>query len=127
MALLEAFEPLTVLRILCGLWFIPHCFGKLRNIGPASGTFAKAGFHPPRLFVILTVALEILAGVGLVAGIYPRAAACLAVIVLAGASYAVIKINGLNWRWQKQGPEFMAFWALACLISVAQQPIAPGF
>jgi len=23
-----------------------------------------------------------------------------------GASYAIVKINGFNWRWQKMGPEF---------------------
>lgn len=112
-------SPLTVLRVLCGLWFLPHCIGKLRNIGPASQTFAKAGLKPPRMFVILTIALELLAGAGLVLGVYPQAAAALAVIVLLGASYAVLKINGFHWRWQKQGPEFMVFWSIACVLSVS--------
>jgi putative oxidoreductase len=31
----------------------------------------------------------------------------------------VLKINGFNWRWQKQGPEYMVFWALACVLSVS--------
>jgi putative oxidoreductase len=35
-----------------------------------------------------------------------------------GAAYAVVKINGFNWRWQKQGPEYMVFWAVACVLSV---------
>ena len=39
-------------------------------------------------------------------------------IVLAGASYAVIRINGFDWRWQKQGPEFMVFGAVSCILSV---------
>jgi putative oxidoreductase len=112
-------DPLTVLRILCGCWFIPHCVGKIRNIGPASLTFAKAGFYPPRVFVVMTVIAEIIAGLGLVTGVFQVAATALAVLVLAGASYAVIKINGFNWRWQKQGPEFMVFWACACVISVS--------
>lgn len=114
-----SFDPLNVLRILCGIWFLPHCIGKLRNVTPASQTFEKAGFRPGKLFLFITVALELLAGAGLVLGIYPQVAAVLAVIVLAGASYAVIRINGFNWRWQKQGPEFMVFWAAACLLSVA--------
>jgi len=118
MTTLDAIDPLTLLRMTCGLWFIPHCFGKLRNIGPASGTFAKAGFRPAKAFVIATVVLEVIAGIGLVTGVYKQPAAALAVIVLAGASYAVIKINGFNWRWQKQGPEFMVFWGLACILSV---------
>ena len=112
------FDSLDMLRILCGLWFVPHCVGKLRNIGPASLTFAKAGLHPPRFFVILTIVLELLGGTGLVLNIQPHLAAALAVAVLAGASYAVLKINGLNWRWQKQGPEYMVFWAAACALSV---------
>ncbi len=113
------FSPLTLLRILCGLWFLPHCWGKLSNIGPASLTFAKAGLRPPRVFVVLTVILELAAAAGMVLGIYPRFAALLAVVVLAGAAYAVVRINGLNWRWQKQGPEFVLFWAITCALSVA--------
>lgn len=111
-------DSLTVLRIMSGVWFVPHCIGKLRNIGPASQTFAKAGLHPARAFVIITIILELLAGAGLVLGIYEQFAAALAVVVLLGASYAVIKINGFNWRWQKQGPEFMIFWAAVCALSV---------
>lgn len=114
-----SFDPLAVLRVMCGLWFIPHCIGKLRNIGPASQTFAKAGLHPPRLFVILTIVLEVLAGLALVLNLQPRLGAALAVMVLAGASFAVLKINGPNWRWQKQGPEYMLFWAAACVLSVS--------
>lgn len=112
-------DPLTILRIMSGVWFVPHCIGKLRNIGPASQTFDKAGLRPPRAFVVITIVLELLAGAGLVLGIYPKFAAALAVVVLLGASYAVIKINGFNWRWQKQGPEFMIFWSAACALSVA--------
>jgi putative oxidoreductase len=114
-----AFDPLAVLRVLCGLWFIPHCVGKIRNVGPASQTFAKAGLRPGRLFVILTIALEVIAGLGLALNVQPRLAAALAVTVLIGASYAVLKINGFNWRWQKQGPEYMLFWSAACALSVS--------
>lgn len=113
-----ATDSLAVLRIMCGVWFVPHCIGKLRNIGPASQTFEKAGLRPARAFVILTIALELLAGAGLVLGVYPRLAAALAVVVLLGASYAVVKINGYNWRWQKHGPEFMIFWSVVCALSV---------
>lgn len=101
------------------MWFVPHALGKALNIERASQTFEKAGFRPGRLFVLLTICLEALAGVGLVLGYYPRLAAALAVLVLLGAAYAVLKINGWNWRWQKQGPEYMLFWAAACVIAVS--------
>lgn len=112
-------DPLAVLRVLCGVWFLPHCIGKIRNLGPASQTFAKAGLRPARAFVVLTILVEVLAGLGLAFNIYPQVAAGLAAGVLAGASYAVLRINGCNWRWQKQGPEYMVFWAVAALLSVA--------
>lgn len=114
-----SFDPLAVLRVLCGVWFLPHCIGKIRNLGPASQTFAKAGLHPARAFVVLTIVVEVIAGLGLAFNIYPKVAAGLAAGVLVGASYAVLKINGFNWRWQKQGPEYMFFWAVAALLSVA--------
>jgi putative oxidoreductase len=114
-----SFDPQTVLRVLCGVWFLPHCIGKIRNLGPASQTFAKAGLHPARTFVALTIVVEVIAGLGLAFNIYPKVAAGLAAGVLAGASHAVLKINGFNWRWQKQGPEYMIFWAIAALLSVS--------
>ena len=107
------------LRILCGVWFIPHLLGKIRNFeAAAANTFTKAGLHPPRLFVVITILLELTAAVGLVLNIQPKFAAAIAVIVLGAAAYAVVKINGFNWRWQKQGPEYMLFWAAACVVSV---------
>ncbi|WP_137817689.1 DoxX family protein [Pseudomonas sp. 2FG] len=115
---LASIDPFAVLRILCGIWFLPHCIGKIQNFAPASLTFAKVGLRPGRAFVAITIALELLAGIGLVFGIQEKLAAALAVVVLMGASYAVLRINGFNWRWQKQGPEYMLFWATACVLSV---------
>jgi putative oxidoreductase len=112
-------DPLVVLRVLCGIWFLPHCIGKARNVAGAAGTFERAGFPAPRTVVLVTIAVEIAAAAGLVTGVFEDAAAALAVAVLAGASYAVLKINGLNWRWQRQGPEFMVFWAAACIVAVS--------
>ncbi|MBC7986809.1 MAG: DoxX family protein [Sphingomonadaceae bacterium] len=111
-------DPQTVLRMLCGLWFLPHIAGKLLNAQLASGTFEKVGLKPGRLFLYATVAMELLAAFGLVFGIYPRVAAALAVFVLAGASYAVLRMHGFNWRWNRQGPEYMVFWSIVCVLAV---------
>jgi putative oxidoreductase len=111
-------SPLDWLRVLCGLWFIPHILGKLQNFeAAAANTFTKAGFRPPRFFVATTIVLELAAAAGLTLGILPKVAAACAVVVLLGAGYAVVKINGANWRWQKQGPEYMVFWSAACVLS----------
>lgn len=116
--LFASIDPLAVLRILCGIWFLPHCIGKIQNFNLAALTFAKVDLRPGRAFVAITIVLELLAGIGLVFGIQEQFAAGLAVVVLMGASYAVLRINGCNWRWQKQGPEYMLFWAMACVLSV---------
>ena len=116
--LLSGIGALDVLRVLCGVWFLPHCIGKLRHITPASQTFSRVGLRPGRAFVVGTVVAEVLAGAGLAANMHPKVAAVLAVAVLLGASYAVLRLNGWNWRWQKQGPEYMLFWSLACVVSV---------
>lgn len=111
-------SPQDLLRILCGIWFIPHLIGKIRNFDKAQGTFRGAGLEPAKFFLISVIVLETLATIGLIFNIYPRLAAACAVAVLLGASYAVVRINGANWRWQFQGPEYPLFWALVCILAV---------
>jgi putative oxidoreductase len=110
-------SALELLRILCGIWFLPHLIGKVRNFEKASGTFERAGLKPGKMFLVLTLVLEALALVGLTFDIYPKAAAACGVVVLLGAAYAVVRINGFNWRWQFQGPEYPLFWAIACALT----------
>ena len=110
--------PQSILRILCGLWFLPHAVLKIKNAGLAQETFAKVGLKPGKVFLTITVVLECLATAGLTFDIYPLIAAVLALIVLIGASYAAVRLNGFNWRWNKGGPEFMIFWSIATVISV---------
>ena len=107
-----------ILRGLCGVWFLPHVVGKLRNRHAAAQTFDRVGLRPGSFYVLVTAGMEILASIGLLLNLYPVVAATLAVLVLVGASLAVIKLNGANWRWQKQGPEYMIFWSLVCILSV---------
>ncbi|PDV87535.1 DoxX protein [Rhizobium sp. H4] len=105
------------LRILCGAWLVPHLIGKGLHYEKARGTFEAAGFRPGKLFVGLTMVAEACAAIGLIFSIYPRVAALFGALVLLGAGYAVVKINGKNWRWQKMGPEYPIFWALVCVLT----------
>ena len=114
---LDPEQQLVALRVLCGVWFWPHIIGKLRNLGPAAGTFEKAGFRPAPLFVRITIFMEVLASLSLITGVLATLGAIVAAAVLIGAAYAVVRINGFNWRWQKQGPEYMILWAVLCLVS----------
>lgn len=111
-------DPQDLLRILCGVWFLPHAALKLKNADRAKETFAKVGLRPGLAFLFMTVLIELVAAAGLIFDIYPRVAAALAVFVLMGASYAVVRMHGLNWRWNMQGPEFMIFWSIACILAV---------
>jgi putative oxidoreductase len=111
----DVVDAKTAVRIICGLFFVPHTIAKLRNVDRASLLFDKVGFRPPRPFVLLTVALEIVAAFGLISGLYPRFAAASAAVVLVGAAYAVGRANPLMWRWQHPGIEYMLFWAIVCL------------
>jgi putative oxidoreductase len=105
----------TAVRIVCGLFFLPHTIAKLRDIARASLLFDKVGLRPSRFFVLLTVALEIVAAFGLISSLYPRLAAITATVVLLGASYAIARAHTLMWRWQHPGIEYMLFWAIVCL------------
>ena len=109
--------PMEVLRIVCGIWFIPHLVGKIRNFEKATKTFENAGLKPGKVFIVITVVLELLATTGLVFNLHPRLAAACGAAVLVGAAYAVVPINGFHWRWQLMGPEYPLFWALACIVS----------
>ena len=112
-----ALSTSDLLRILCGAWFIPHLVGKVRNFQKATGTFEAAGLKPGKVFIVLTIALEVLAAAGMVCDVFPRLATACALVVLLGAAYAVVRVNGLRWRWQLMGPEFPIFRALACIVS----------
>lgn len=111
-------EPQDFLRILCGLWFLPHAALKLKNARLAQHTFSSVGLKPGPVFLGLTIAMELVAATGLILDIYPRVAAGLAIVVLMGATYAVLRMHGWNWRWNKSGPEYMIFWSLACILAV---------
>ena len=69
---------LNIIRIICGLFLFPHVAGKFAAGAVAAGTagfFAKAGFHPPELWVYIAALSETAAGVAMVLGICTRFAA----------------------------------------------------
>jgi putative oxidoreductase len=105
----------TVVRIICGLFFLPHTIAKLRDIERAAGFFEKAGLRPPRIFVVLTALLEVTAAFGLISGWYPRIGATIAAGILLTAAAAIGRVHALRWRWQHPGIEYMLFWAIICL------------
>ena len=105
----------AVLRVVSGAWFLPHTVAKLRHLDKASEFFDKAGLRPARFFVVLTATMEAIAAIGMIFNLYPRLGAVIAATILFGAAWAQAKVNGLSWRWQFKGLEYMLLWAFVCL------------
>jgi uncharacterized membrane protein YphA (DoxX/SURF4 family) len=105
----------TAVLVACGAFLLPHTYAKLTNIDRASQLFDKIKLRPPRLFVVLTASLELIAAFGMITGLYPRLGALIAAMVLVVAAWAIATIHGLKWRWQHPGIEYMLFWAVICL------------
>ncbi len=107
-------DGLVVLRLACGLFFVPHIYGKF-FVPAALEFFNAAGFKPPAFWMYLAGAIETVLAIGLVLGVYPvifGAVACFHLMVAAGATY---KVNG-KWLWHIGGVEYCVFWAIACLV-----------
>jgi putative oxidoreductase len=108
----------NVLRIICGAFMFPHIAGKFAAGALSAGTvgfFAKAGFHPPEVWVMLAAAAEFSVGVALVLGLCTRYAAVGAAVVLGFAVYALQMVKGFGWTWNTGGYEYPVFWAIASI------------
>ena len=107
-------DPFVILRIACGLFFIPHIVGKL-TVPATLDFFVAAGFKPPKTWMYVAGAIETVLAIGLTLGLFTRivaAVACFHLLVAAGATY---KVTG-KWIWVIGGIEYCVFWAIACLV-----------
>jgi putative oxidoreductase len=104
----------NILRIMCGLFFIPHIIGKFTE-PKALELFGAFGFKPPRFWLLTACVIEIVLTVGLVFGIFTRYVAALAFIHLLVAAGSTYRLNH-KWLWHIGGAEYCVFWALACLV-----------
>ena len=107
-------DPFVILRIACGLFFIPHIVGKL-TVPATLDFFVAAGFKPPKTWMYVAGTIETVLALGLTFGLFTRivaAVACFHLLVAAGATY---KVTG-KWIWVIGGIEYCAFWAIACLV-----------
>jgi putative oxidoreductase len=109
---------LNIIRIICGLFLFPHVAGKFAAGMVSAGTagfFAKAGFHPPEVWVYIAAFSETAAGCALVLGICTRFAALGAFALLGIAVYSLQVVKGFGWTWNTGGYEYPVFWALTSL------------
>src|SRR5450759_3905398 len=96
MSLADKFNVLNefnILRLICGLFFIPHIYGKFYE--PAAlGFFVAAKFKPPKFWMYLAGVIEVLLAIGLIFGIYTTIAAAVATLHLLVAAAGVYRVTG---------------------------------
>lgn len=108
-------DPFTILRILCGVFYIPHIVGKF--VEPAAlNFFVAANFKPPKFWMYVACVIEIVLTVGLIFGIYTVYVAAISAIHLAVAAVAIFRVSGGKWLWNIGGAEYPVFWALCCAV-----------
>lgn len=112
-------DPIVVVRILCGLLYVPHILFKLNGMAGAAAFFAKAGFNPAMPFVILALIAESICALGLISGILTKWVGLLSAVVMAGATQAVLATKGSIWLWNLGGVEYNVFWCALSLVLAA--------
>jgi putative oxidoreductase len=106
----------NVLRIVCGLFLVPHLFVKFRNQDFVKGFMEKAGLHPAGVWLYASFAVEIVASIGLIFGIYTRYAAVLTGVFLFVAAWASWRVSAGKWMWNFGGAEYPLFWGICCFV-----------
>jgi putative oxidoreductase len=104
----------NILRLICGLFFIPHIYAKF-FVPEALGFFVAAKFKPPATWMYAACVIEIVVAFGLIFGVYTAYAGAVGFVHLLVAAAAVYKVTG-KWLWNIGGSEYCVFWAIACLV-----------
>ncbi len=114
----QNFDPtdgFNILRLICGLFFIPHIYAKF-FVPEALGFFVAAKFKPPAFWMYTACVIESALAVGLIFAILPFYAAAIAFVHLSVAAVAVHRVTAGKWLWNIGGCEYCLFWAICCLI-----------
>ena len=113
-------DPIVLLRLVCGLFFIPHIAGKVLPPRPALNFFKAVRFPAPQAVMYLDAVVETLVCIGLVLGLYTVWAAWLGALVLLLAALAVWRLQAIldkpKWLWNVGGVEYPLFWCLGCVV-----------
>jgi putative oxidoreductase len=108
-------NEMNILRLICGLFFIPHIYAKF-FVPEALGFFVAAKFRSPAVWMYTACVIETFLAIGLIFAILPLYAAALAFIHLLVAAAAVWKVTNCKWLWNIGGFEYCLFWAICCLV-----------
>jgi putative oxidoreductase len=108
-------NSINILRLICGLFFIPHIYAKF-FVPEALGFFVAAKFRPPAAWMYTACVIETFLAIGLIFAILPVIAGALGFVHLLVAGGAVWKVTKGKWLWNIGGYEYCLFWAICCLV-----------
>ena len=105
-----------LLRLSLGGLFLAHAGLKLIVFTPAGTAkfFLSLGLPPALAYV--TIAVEVIAGIALILGLWTRVAAVVVIPILLGAIVTVHGAAGFFFTNANGGWEFPAFWAVALAV-----------
>ncbi len=110
----------VLLRIICGLFFIPHLWSKITGREQLRPIYTAMGLKPENAWITFSIACEVILAPCLILGIFTHFAAAIAAIFLLVAALLTFKVSK-KWLWPIGGMEYPFFWALCCAI-VALNP-----
>ena len=105
----------NILRLICGLFFIPHIYAKF-FVPEALGFFVAAKFRPPAAWMYTACIIETVLAIALIFAILPFYAGAIAFLHLLVAAAAVWRVTKGRWLWNIGGYEYCLFWAICCLV-----------
>ena len=108
-------NPVVVVRLMAGLFYIPHVVFKLTGFTGSLAAFAKMGFEPAMFWVSLAILTETLCAIGLTFNVYTRYAGLMSAGTMALAVYGTFATKGVHWMWNFGGVEYLVFWGVASL------------
>jgi putative oxidoreductase len=82
--------PNLVLRLTVGFMFFAGAIGKLGDTGTFAATLADSGIPLPRLAAPVLAAVELVAGLALMLGLFARIAALVLAVIMVGALASTI-------------------------------------
>jgi putative oxidoreductase len=106
----------NILRIICGLFLIPHFILKAKDIPGTIEVYKAWRLHPPLAWIYSGMVVEAIGAVGLVFAIQTRFVAALVAVFLLVAAWACWRVSGGKWIWNFTGVEYPLFWAICCIV-----------
>lgn len=104
------------LRVLCGVFLLPHLVVKFQSRAFVKGFFEQAGLKPPMVWLYAALAIEAVTGTFLIFDFYAERAAFVTGGFLLVASWASWRVSKGKWMWNFGGAEYPLFWSICCFI-----------